>query len=448
MMLYIYAKKAPISFILYIVLLLKIISGNDDFRKPSSLNSEISGFIGYKCNFSNEGVHNLKPDTRERRSIFCNIHSYFIYDKIRLIIPKKSTSPEFKLLPENCFKKVYTDYENRVETDISELGLIEYEVEENDTNPNYNERTITISPFSKKDIEFFCFCDNTEKVISSIEGRSAMVHVRVLKYPHNILFTNLTNDVFTYLPKTYNESNFVSNALEVELNDGELFVLACELINKKCFQEPKEKALYKSNKIIYHKNLTIFKAPSYVTSKDVNTECTCKFKNNQYKIVLKPKYEKKVIHGCNFSSNVSSKHSFTDSLDISLVDDNAHISCNVHLSAPKYNHLVGLNCPGDIIPDCFFQVYQPESEELEPSNIVYLDSHINIGDIEYYEDAEGDDKIKIFGIVGSIPKTTSFTCICKKDKKSAYMTVTMDSAYYGFLAKTFIFLIVAILLYI
>lgn len=120
-----------------------------------------------------------------------------------------------------------------------------------------------------------------------------MVHVRVLKYPHNILFTNLTNDLFTYLPKTYNESNFVSNVLEVELNDGELFVLACELINKKCFQEGKEKALYKSNKIIYHEKLTIFKAPFYVTSKDVNTECTCKFKNNNYKIVLKPKYEKK-----------------------------------------------------------------------------------------------------------------------------------------------------------
>nr|AAL74377.1 s48/45 [Plasmodium falciparum] len=448
MMLYISAKKAQVAFILYIVLVLRIISGNNDFCKPSSLNSEISGFIGYKCNFSNEGVHNLKPDMRERRSIFCTIHSYFIYDKIRLIIPKKSSSPEFKILPEKCFQKVYTDYENRVETDISELGLIEYEIEENDTNPNYNERTITISPFSPKDIEFFCFCDNTEKVISSIEGRSAMVHVRVLKYPHNILFTNLTNDLFTYLPKTYNESNFVSNVLEVELNDGELFVLACELINKKCFQEGKEKALYKSNKIIYHKKLTIFKAPFYVTSKDVNTECTCKFKNNNYKIVLKPKYEKKVIHGCNFSSNDSSKHTFTDSLDISLVDDNAHISCNVHLSEPKYNHLVGLNCPGDIVPDCFFLVYQPESEELEPSNIVYLDSQINIGDIEYYEDAEGDDKIKLFGIVGSIPKTTSFTCICKKDKKSAYMTVTIDSAYYGFLAKTFIFLIVAILLYI
>lgn len=117
-MLYISAKKAQVAFILYIVLVLRIISGNNDFCKPSSLNSEISGFIGYKCNFSNEGVHNLKPDMRERRSIFCTIHSYFIYDKIRLIIPKKSSSPEFKILPEKCFQKVYTDYENRVETDI------------------------------------------------------------------------------------------------------------------------------------------------------------------------------------------------------------------------------------------------------------------------------------------------------------------------------------------
>ncbi|CRH01625.1 6-cysteine protein, putative [Plasmodium relictum] len=442
-----YIRKFNIIFLFYIVVIVKTIKGDEDYTSPSELNDKISGFLGYKCNFSTKGVHNLEPDILEYRSVFCSINSYFIYDKIRLMIPKIDSSSKFKILPGQCFQKVYVDFDKKVETDISDLGLVEYEINEDDSSQDYTEKTITISPFNNSDVEFFCFCDNTGKIVSDVEGRSALVHVHVLKYPHDIISINLTNDSFPYLKNPKGKDDFQDNALEILLNPSELLVLACELIDKQCFQKPKYNDIYKSNKIIYHKKFAIFKAPAYIKYGDMDAVCTCKVDSTPYSIVLKPKQEKRIIQGCDFSTDDTSEQ-FSNSIDLKKAEDNSPVNCEIELKEKYYDHLIGLRCPGEIIPDCFFQVYQPEEEQLEPSKIVHLDSHLNVGDIEYYEDSKNGNKVKIFGIVGSIPKDTSFTCLCKNDKKTGYMTVKLASAYYGFLAKIFIFLIVIILLYI
>ncbi|CRG95173.1 6-cysteine protein, putative [Plasmodium gallinaceum] len=442
-----YIKKFNTVFLFYVLIIIKTIKGDEEYISPNDLGNKISGFLGYKCNFSTKGVHNLEPDILEYRSVFCSVNSYFIYDKIRLMIPKNDKTSKFKILPGSCFQKVYVDFDKRVETDISDLGLVEYEVNEDDSSPDYTEKTITISPFNNTDVEFFCFCDNTGKVVSDVEGRSALVYVHVLKYPHDIISINLTNDSFPYLKNPKSKEDFEHNSLEVELKSGELLVLACELIDKECFQKPKYNDLYKSNKIIYHKKFAIFKAPSYTKAGDMDAACTCKADSIVYSIIAKPKEEKKMIHGCDFSTDDASEQ-FSNSVNLKKAEDNTPVNCEIDLKEKTYNHLIGLKCPGEIIPDCFFQVYQQEKEQLEPSKIVYLDAHLNVGHIEYFEDSKVEDKVKIFGIVGSVPKDTTFVCLCKNGKKTGYMTVKIASGYYGFLAKIFIFLIVIILLYV
>ncbi|EUD67766.1 hypothetical protein C922_01955 [Plasmodium inui San Antonio 1] len=413
------------------------------------MNKDVSGFFGFKCNFSSKGVHNLEPMLTEKRSLVCSIYSYFIYDKIKLTIPKKLAGSKFKMLPEKCFETVYTSYEKRTEEKIENMGLVEYEVEENDSHAEYIEKIITISPFNTKDVEFFCICDNSENVISNVKGRVALVQVNVLKYPHKITSINLTKDPYAYLPNQLTKNSFTSNKLELKLEEGELVVLACEKVDDKCFKRGKDASalsLYKSNKIVYHKKLAIFKAPVYVKSEDISAECSCEFEDTAYTVSLKPQYNKKLIYGCNFSSDKSS-YEFTNNVDMAELGENAQITCNIELVDTSYNHLIGMSCPGQITPECFFQVYQPESPELEPSKKVYLDAQLNIGNVEYFQESKGDNTIKIFGLVGSIPKTTSFTCICRKDNKIGYMTVKIAGGYFGFLAKIFILLIVLLLLY-
>ncbi|KAI4836330.1 6-cysteine protein [Plasmodium brasilianum] len=445
-----YMKKFYFILLICKILLLKVSTGDDNsYVSPKDMSSQVTTFLGFKCNFSTKGVHNLEPDILENRSILCSIHSYFIYDKIRLTIPKGGSESKFKILPEKCFETVYTDMNKKNETKIDTLGLVDYEVKEDKTSADSVDKILTISPFNNKDVEFFCLCDNTKKVVSNIEGRSALIHVRVLKYPYDIILVNLTKESYPYLADKYNIKSFNDKKLNVQLKEGDLLVLACEQIDKKCFQKSHNNGeLYKSNKIVYHKNFTIFKAPIYITTDTVNAECSCKVDNSTiYTTIISPHNSKKTIHGCNFSSD-STSHTFTNNIDMTALADNAHITCNVELTYKSYNHLLGISCPGDIVPDCFFQVYQPQEGELEPSKIVYLDAQLNMGNIEYYDDSKGDNKIKIFGLVGSLQETTSFTCICKKDKKTAYMTIKVASAYYGFLARIFILLIVLILLYI
>ncbi|GAW82108.1 6-cysteine protein [Plasmodium gonderi] len=426
----------------------KIINGEVKYGRPEEMNKDVSGFFGFKCNFSSKGVHSLEPDLAEKRSLVCSINSYFIYDKIKLTIPKKVSGSKFKLLPEKCFETVYTNYEKKTEVNIDNLGLVEYEVKEDDTNADFTEKIITISPFNTKNVEFFCICDNTEKVVSNIEGRVALVQINVLKYPYNITSINLTKETYPYIPNMINKTSFTLNKFSMVLNEGELVVLACEKIDDKCFKKPKDSSsLYKSNKIVYHKNFAIFKAPSYVKSEDVTAECSCNVDDTIYTLTLSPVYNKKVVHGCNFSSDVTT-YDFTNHIDIDALDDNAQITCNVELTDTAYNHLIGLSCPGEISPECFFQVYEQESPDLVPSKIVYLDAQLNIGNVEYFEDINAGNTVKIFALVGSIPKTTSFSCICRKEKKVAYASFKIASGYYGYLAKIFIFLVVIVLLYI
>ncbi|SBT40052.1 6-cysteine protein (P48/45) [Plasmodium ovale wallikeri] len=443
-----YSRNFHIFFFCCATVLIRAIRGSSEYVSPEALGKEVTGFLGFKCNFAADGVHSLEPDVVENRSILCSIHSYFIYDKVKIIIPKKTATSKFKLLPEKCFHKVYSDFDGRVETGIENMGLVDYKIEEDNTQEGYTEKYITISPFNSKDVEFFCLCDNTEKVISDVDGRSALVHVHVFKYPHKIISVNLTEESYSYLPDAFTKDSFKNKKLEIELKEGELVVFACKLIDKKCFKKSIDgKGFYKSTKVVYHNNFAIFKAPMYIKSDDVNSECTCKLdSSNIYSVVLKPKYEKKVIHGCNFSPG-DFTYTFTNNIDMTVAGDNAHITCDVQLEDTSYNHLIGMSCPGNITPSCFFQVYKPESNALEPSKIVYLDAQLKTGNIEYYEDTYGDNKVKLIGIMGSIPETASFTCICKKEKKTAYMTVKIASAYYGFLARIFILLIVLILLY-
>nr|AFC37940.1 Pvs48/45 [Plasmodium vivax]AFC37941.1 Pvs48/45 [Plasmodium vivax]BCD59022.1 gamete surface antigen Pvs48/45 [Plasmodium vivax]BCD59026.1 gamete surface antigen Pvs48/45 [Plasmodium vivax]BCD59027.1 gamete surface antigen Pvs48/45 [Plasmodium vivax] len=423
--------------------------GEVKYVPPEELNKDVSGFFGFKCNFSSKGVHNLEPILTEKRSLVCSIYSYFIYDKIKLTIPKKIPGSKFKMLPEKCFQTVYTNYEKRTEEKIENMGLVEYEVKEDDSNSEYTEKILTISPFNTKDVEFFCICDNSENVISNVKGRVALVQVNVLKYPHKITSINLTKEPYSYLPNQVDKTSFKSNKLDLELQDGELVVLACEKVDDKCFKKGKDTSplsLYKSNKIVYHKNLSIFKAPVYVKSADVTAECSCNVDSTIYTLSLKPVYTKKLIHGCNFSSDKST-HNFTNHVDMAELGENAQITCSIELVYTSYNHLIGMSCPGEVLPECFFQVYQRESPELEPSKIVYLDTQLNIGNVEYFEDSKGENIVKIFGLVGSIPKTTSFTCICRKGRKIGYMSVKIAAGYFGFLAKIFILLIVLLLLY-
>ncbi|ANQ09419.1 Transmission blocking target antigen [Plasmodium coatneyi] len=435
--------------LLHVITLIRMTKGEVKYVQPQELNKDVSGFFGFKCNFSSKGVHNIEPILTEKRSLVCSIYSYFIYDKIKLTIPKKTVGSKFKMLPENCFKTVYTNYEKRTEEKIENMGLVEYEVKEDDTNPEYTEKIITISPFNTKDVEFFCICDNSENVISNVKGRVALVQVNVLKYPHKITSINLTTEAYPYLPNQMSKSSFTENKLDLELQEGELVVLACEKVDEKCFKKSKDdspNSLYKSNKVVYHKNLAIFKAPVYVKSADVNAECSCQFEGTTYTVSLKPIYTNKLIHGCNFSSDIST-HTFTNNIDMAQLGDSSQITCSIELTDTSYNHLIGMSCPGQISPECFFQVYQRESPELEPSKMVYLDAQLNIGNVEYYQEENGENTVKIFGLVGSIPKTTSFTCICKNGNKIGYMSVKVAAGYFGFLAKIFIFLIVLLLLY-
>ncbi|KJP85231.1 hypothetical protein AK88_05127 [Plasmodium fragile] len=420
------------------------------YVKPQDLNNDASGFFGFKCNFSSKGVHNIEPILTEKRSLVCSINSYFIYDKIKLTIPKKKPGSNFKMLPENCFQTVYTNYEKQTEEKIENMGLVEYDIKEDDSNAEYTEKILTISPFNTKDVEFYCICDNSEKIISNVKGRVALVQVNVLKYPHKITSINLTNEAYPYLPNQLNKNSFTSNKLDLELQEGELVVLACEQVDDKCFKKGKDESaltLYKSNKIVYHKNLAIFKAPVYVKSVDTSAECSCKLPETTYTVSLKPLFMNKLIHGCNFSSDLST-HTFTNNIDMAELGESTQISCHIDLTDTSYNHLIGMSCPGEISPECFFQVYQRESPELEPSKMVYLDAQLNIGNVEYYQEVNDGNTVKIFALVGSIPKTTSFTCICRKGNKIGYMSVKVAAGYCGFLAKIFILLIVLLLLYV
>ncbi|KEG05034.1 hypothetical protein YYE_00613 [Plasmodium vinckei vinckei] len=425
--------------------IIKLSLGKNEYVSPDELNIKTSGFLGYKCDFSTEGIHNLEPDIVERRSVICSVNSYFIYDKIKLIVPKQDDpNSKFKLLPENCFEKVYSDIEGQKEIPIEKTGLVEYTLEKNDTNKDYSERIIQISPFNNKDVEFYCICDNTEQVISHIDGRSALVHIRVLKYPHKIISVNLTDKMYPYLPDTYDKNSIVDYKLEVGLKEGELLVLACKQIDDKCFQkndESKSGDLYKTNKLIYHKDFTLFKAPIYVKSNDATAECKCKInETNIYTITVKPEYDEKVIHGCNFSNDLSIR-TFTNNMNLLKYNENTDINCNVEIDQPFYDHLIGISCPGTIIPDCFFQVYKPPNNELKSSEITYLDSQLNIGNIEYYEDAHGNNDVRIFSIVGAIPQSASFTCMCKMDKITGFMNIKIGSACYAFLSKLLIIFI-------
>ncbi|GAB67602.1 transmission blocking target antigen precursor [Plasmodium cynomolgi strain B] len=431
--------KRQLTNLLLVLSLLRAITqiqmtkGEVKYVPPEELNKEVSGFFGFKCNFSSKGVHNLEPILTEKRSLVCSIYSYFIYDKIKLTIPKKTAGSKFKMLPEKCFETVYTNYEKRTEEKIENMGLVEYEVKEDITNSEYIEKIITISPFNTKDVEFFCICDNSENVISNVKGRVALVQVNVLKYPHKITSINLTTEAYPYLPNQLSKTSFTSNKLDLELQDGELVVLACEKVDEKCFKKANEStplALYKSNKIVYHKKLAIFKAPVYVKSGDVNAECSCDVDKTIYTVSLKP-----------------TTHNFTNNIDMAELGESSQITCDIELVDTSYNHLIGMSCPGEILPECFFQVYQRESPELQPSKLVYLDAQLNIGNVEYFQDINGENTVKIFGLVGSIPQTTSFTCICRKGKKIGYMSVKIAAGYFGFLAKIFILLIVLLLLY-
>ncbi|CAA9989869.1 6-cysteine protein [Plasmodium knowlesi strain H] len=438
-----------VLFLLHVITHVRMIKGDVKYVSPKDLNNDVSGFFGFKCNFSSKGVHNIEPILTEKRSLICSIYSYFIYDKIKLTIPNKTPGSKFKMLPEKCFETVYTNYEKRTEEKIENMGLVEYEVKEDNSHAEYTEKIITISPFNTKDVEFFCICDNSENVISNVKGRVALVHVNVLKYPHKITSINLTTEPYSYLPNQISKSSFTSNKLDLELQEGELVVLACEQVDDKCFKKEKSDSsdsLYKSNKVVYHENLAIFKAPVYVKSVDVSTECSCKVGDIVYTVSLKPIYINKLIHGCNFSSDIST-HTFTNNIDMAQLGESTQITCNIDLVDTSYNHLIGMNCPGEILPECFFQVYQRDSPELEPSKMVYLDAQLNIGNVEYYQEKNGENTVKIFGLVGSIPQTTSFTCICRKGNKIGYMSVKVAAGYFGFLAKIFILLIVLLLLY-
>lgn len=415
------------------------------YHDPTQLKGVVEGLYGYICDFSKKGIHSLNPSIHDNQAILCKVSAHFIYDKVFVVVPKKEKAPGLKILPEGCFKKVYTDYANRQIQEITSdtLGMTECSEEKKEILDN-EVLSLTISPFVEKKLTIFCFIDNSGTVDANIKGRMAFVEVNIMPYQFKITPVNLTTDTFPYLKSPKTKTDFDTNKkLELALEPGELVVLACEKVDKDCFHRKKEKNLYKSNKVIYHNKFSIFKAPMYVANSDIETYCSCQVGSEQYEVMLKPKADltpAKIV-GCDFSGDAQSK--FTNVVDMTGFSDEKLTPCDIEIKESVYNTLTGISCPGEIEPDCFFQVYEIEKPEAgktitEPQRMAFLDNHIGINGIEFYEDTKDSKKVRIFSLVGIVQANKSFACICKKDKKYGIMRVSVSSSTTSYLASIFI----------
>lgn len=398
------------------------------FANPKTLKKKVEGLVGYKCNFA-QGAHALDPRLHENRSLLCTINSHFIYDTIHLIIPSGSVNSHFKLLPSTCFKKVYKDVSKREEVDPKkDLGLIDAHLD-HDTKSTYIRNSITLSPFNTEDVLFYCICDNTAETSGSIKGRMAFVEVHVLKYPYEIIGINLTEDPHTYLQSQKKKADFKDNKLELTVLPGTLVVLACKEVDTKCFQRSKTNLL-NSKKIIFHDDLAIFKAPSYVPKFDVTAECACQADKTVYEVVVKPVDQKKPIHGCDFTD--SQEASLTQKMKLSdFAENELEKECVIHLNKEKIDMLIGIHCPGKIEPHCFFQVYEYDvsGKATDTSKIVYVDNRLGMSGFEFYEDVKDNYPLKIFSLTGNLQNAKSFACTCKHNNKTGIMVVNIAASY-------------------
>lgn len=417
------------------------------YHEPTQLKGSVEGLFGYICDFSKKGIHSLNPSIHENQAILCKVSSHFIYDRIFVIMPKKESTPGLKISPEGCFKKVYTNYATRQIEDITSdtLGLTESS-EESKTVLDNTVLSLTISPFVEKKLTIFCFIDNSGTMDANTKGRMAFVEINIMPYQFKITSINLTSETFAFLKDVKTKDQFDDKkSLELSLTPGELVVLACEKVDKQCFQRKKSKGLYKSNKIIYHKKFSIFKAPMYVNTNELETFCSCEVGSDKYEVMLKPTVVENPpkIPGCDFSGETTS--TLTNVMDMTTFNDEKLTPCDIDLTAQSiYNTLIGMVCPGEIEPDCFFQIFEinkPTAENTiitEPQRIAFLDNHLGINGLEFYEDIKETKKIRIFSLVGIVQANRSFACICRKDKKFGIMRVSVSSTTYSSLASIII----------